>query len=858
MSSQTPPPPKRTHQAMEVTSAGKRDQKDDKGNDIRPEGVRELRERSRQEYLKKREAQQIELLRAEIADNDALFRGTNLSRDEEAELMRKKDLLAISDARLALKADGGIPYQIPEETTKERVLHGRYEDLKEKEAEFVTDADRWEAAQARNSAGFKSKTEDTEYEYVFDDSQAIQFVQGQVMNAGDQLLRAQIDEVEKRVKSLDETRRNLPIYACRDELLQAIQQHQVLIVVAETGSGKTTQLPQYLHEAGYTAQGQMIGCTQPRRVAAMSVAARVADEMGCKIGDEVGYSIRFENCTSSKTVLKYMTDGTLLREFLTGPDLQTYCALIIDEAHERTLPTDILFALVKDVARTRPELKILISSATLDAVKFSAYFDNCPIFNVPGRPHPVEIYYTPQPEANYLNAAITTCFQIHTTQPKGDILIFLTGQEEIETAQENIQETARILGSKIAELIVCPIYTNLPNHLQAKIFEPTPDGARKVILATNIAETSITIEGVVFVIDPGFVKQNSYNPRTGMSSLVVVPCSRASANQRAGRAGRVGPGKTFRLYTKWAFENELEASTVPEIQRTNLAMTVLTLKCLGIDDPLGFDFMDPPAAETLIRALEMLYALGALNHRGELTKLGRRMAEFPVDPELSRAIIASEKYMCTGEVLTIVSMLTEAGSMFYRPKDKKIHADQARKNFFHPAGDHFTLLNLWKEWSEAGFSHQFCYEQFVQFRSLNRARDVRDQLVRLCERVGLAVRANPDPSDTVTVQKALVAGYFYNTATLQRDGESYRTMKTNHGVYIHPSSSVFQREPPVRTVLYYELVITSKSYMRQVMEIKSAWLLEVAPHYFKADDVEAADERKRKLPRVVGLTKIEV
>ncbi|KAG5733668.1 Pre-mRNA-splicing factor ATP-dependent RNA helicase-like protein cdc28, partial [Termitomyces sp. T112] len=264
--------------------------------------------------------------------------------------------------------------------------------------------------------------------------------------------------------------------------------------------------------------------------------------------------------------------------------------------------------------------------------------------------------------------------------------VIAQGQEEIEACHENIQETARALGNKIKELVICPIYANLPSEMQAKIFEPTPEGARKVVLATNIAETSITIDGVVFVIDPGFVKQNSYNPRTGMSSLVVVPCSRASANQRAGRAGRVGPGKAFRLYTKWAFSNELEANTVPEIQRTNLGMVVLLLKSLGINDLIGFEFISPPPGETLMRALELLYALGALNDRGELTKLGRRMAEFPVDPMLSKAIISSEKYSCTDEVLTIISMLSESGSLFYRPKDKKLHADQARQNFVRQGG----------------------------------------------------------------------------------------------------------------------------------------------------------------------------
>ncbi|KAF4617176.1 hypothetical protein D9613_005884 [Agrocybe pediades] len=825
-----------------------------------------LRLHSRQEYLTKREIQQIELLRKEIADEEALFAGMKISKREKMELDRKKELLKLVEERLKIN-DKYEGYQLPEDyiteqgkidkKKKENALYKRYEEAKPKDDQFVTDIDQWEAAQTQHST-FKTGAMDKkeivdDYEYVFDESQTIQFVMesslpGTHLTPAEKLLQSQIEEAEKRARTIEETRKNLPIYAYKEQLIEAIKEHQVLIVVAETGSGKTTQLPQYLHEAGYTRDGLKVGCTQPRRVAAMSVAARVAEEMGTKVGYEVGYSIRFEDCTSDKTVLKYMTDGMLLREFLTEPDLAGYSALIIDEAHERTLSTDILFALVKDIARFRPELRLLISSATMDAEKFSEYFDNAPTFYVPGRQFPVDIHYTPQPEANYLHAAITTVFQIHTTQPKGDILVFLTGQEEIEACHENLQETARALGNKIKELIICPIYANLPSEMQAKIFEPTPEGARKVVLATNIAETSITIDGVVFVIDPGFVKQNSYNPRTGMSSLTVVPCSRASANQRAGRAGRVGPGKAFRLYTKWAFANELEANTVPEIQRTNLGMVVLLLKSLGINDLIGFEFLDPPPGETLMRALELLYALGALNDRGELTKLGRRMAEFPVDPMLSKAIISSERYSCTDEVLTIISMLSESGSLFYRPKDKKLHADQARQNFVRPGGDHFTLLNVWEQWAETNYSQQFCYEQFLQFKSLSRARDIRDQLAGLCERVEIVIQANPNSNDIMPVQKALTSGYFYNTAQLQKSGDSYRTLKTNHTVYIHPSSSLFQHQPPVKTVLYYELVMTTK----QVMEIKPSWLLEVAPHYFKPADLEQLAQGDKKMPKAVG------
>ena len=623
-----------------------------------------------------------------------------------------------------------------------------------------------------------------------------------------------------------------------------------MIIEGETGSGKTTQIPQYLHEAGLTAGGKKIGCTQPRRVAAMSVAARVADEMGVKLGSQVGYSIRFEDCTSERTVIKYMTDGMLLREFLGEPDLSSYKVMIIDEAHERTLHTDILFGLIKDIARFRPDLKLLISSATLDAEKFSEFFDNAPIFRIPGRRFPVNIYYTKAPEADYIDAVVVTTLQIHVTQPLGDILVFLTGQEEIETAQEILIERSRKFGSKIAELIIVPIYANLPSDLQAKVFEPTPPGARKVVLATNIAETSLTIDNIIYVIDPGFSKQNSYNARTGMESLIVTPVSKASANQRAGRAGRVAAGKCFRLYTAWAYQHELEDNPVPEIQRVNLGNVVLMLKSLGINDLIHFDFLDPPPHETLVLALEQLYALGALNHMGELTKLGRRMAEIPADPMMCKMLLASEKYKCSAEILSISAMMSNNASIFYRPKDKIIHADTARKNFHQPGGDHITLLNVYNQWVETDFSTQWCFENFIQHRSMRRARDVREQLVGLVERVEIDMVSN---DDTIAIGKAVTAGYFYNTARISKSG-GYKTVKHNQTVTIHPNSSMFEDLP--RWVIYHELVLTTKEFMRQVIQIENKWLLEVAPHYYKAKDLE--DSTNRKLPKNKGKSREEL
>lgn len=820
---------------------------------------------SRQQYLGKRETEKLALLRKQVAEEtEELRSGVRLSEKEKAEFAKNREVLRIAEERLRIDdhLDG---YALPEDyitekgkidrKKKEDAMYKRYVDRDEYGHEkFVTEHEEWEREQtekAKAQIKVAERTEENEYDYVLDEEQGIKWVMDSKL-AGEGLgkskeeifLAMQLDAAEKKALSMEETRKSLPIYTYRDQFLAALEQYQILVIVGETGSGKTTQLPQYLHEAGYTKGGLKVGCTQPRRVAAMSVAARVADEMGVKVGNEVGYSIRFEDSTSDKTVLKYMTDGMLLREFMTEPDLAGYSALMIDEAHERTVHTDILLALVKDLARERPEMKLLISSATMNAAKFAEYFDDAPIFNIPGRRYPVDIHYTPQPEANYLAAAITTVFQIHTTQGKGDILVFLTGQDEIDAAEQNITEISRKLGTRVPELVICPIYANLPSELQAKIFEPTPPNARKVVLATNIAETSLTIDGIVYVIDPGFVKENIYNPATGMSKLVAVPCSRASANQRSGRAGRVGPGKCFRLYTKWAFMNEMEESTTPEIQRTNLNGVVLLLKSLGINDLLEFEFMDPPPTETLIGALNQLFALQALNHRGELTALGRKMAEVPADPMLSRAILASDKQGCVEEVLSIVSMLSEASALFFRPKDKKIHADSARARFtVKEGGDHLTLLNIWNQWVDSDFSFVWAKENFLQQRSLTRVRDIRDQLAKLCERIEVTM-STCGQADLVPIQKAITAGFFPNAARLQRGGDSYRTVKNNNTVYIHPSSVLMDSNPPVKMVIYYELVQTTKEYMRSVMPIKPEWLHEAAPHFHKKKDLEALEERK--------------
>ncbi|XP_006296554.2 probable pre-mRNA-splicing factor ATP-dependent RNA helicase DEAH6 isoform X2 [Capsella rubella] len=819
-----------------------------------------LRKFSRQNYVKERVSKKLKELKDYLEDESYLFRDEKLTEAEIHDNRYKKAIFELINESTQEEDNVG-EYRMPDAYDQDgsvdqekrfAVSVQRYRDMgsTEKMNPFA-EQEAWEDHQIGNATlkfGAKNKQVSDNYEFVFEDQ--IDFIKASVL-AGDNyedLMHAKPSQDSTGKSAFDilqEERKTLPIYSYRDQLLNAVKDHQVLIIVGETGSGKTTQIPQYLHEAGYTKHGK-VGCTQPRRVAAMSVAARVAQEMGGKLGHEVGYSIRFEDCTSEKTILKYMTDGMLLRELLGEPDLGSYSVIIVDEAHERTLHTDILFGLVKDIARARPDLKLLISSATMDAEKFSDFFDQAPIFNFPGRRYPVDICFTTAPEADYMDAAIATVLTIHVKEPLGDVLVFLPGQEEIEAVEENLKNKIRGLGTKIRELIICPIYANLPSELQAKIFEPTPEGARKVVLATNIAETSLTIDGIKYVIDPGFSKMKSYNPRTGMESLLVTPISKASATQRAGRAGRTSAGKCYRLYTAYNYYNDLEDNTVPEIQRTNLASVVLALKSLGIHNLLNFDFMDPAPAEALIKSLELLFALGALNQLGELTKAGRRMAEFPLDPMLSKMIVVSDKYKCSDEIISIAAMLSIGPSIFYRPKDKQVHADNAMMNFHvGNVGDHIAMLKIYNSWKETNYSTQWCYENYIQVRSMKRARDIRDQLKGLLERVEIEVSSNLNELDSI--RKSIVAGFFPHTAKLQKNG-SYRTAKHPQTVHIHPASGLSQVLP--RWVVYHQLVLTSKEYMRQVTELKPEWLIEIAPHYYQLKDVE--DATSKKMPKTSG------
>uniref|UniRef100_A0A667FW23 RNA helicase n=1 Tax=Lynx canadensis TaxID=61383 RepID=A0A667FW23_LYNCA len=606
--------------------------------------------------------------------------------------------------------------------------------------------------------------------------------------------------------SIEQQRQKLPVFKLRNHILYLVENYQTVVIVGETGCGKSTQIPQYLAEAGWTAEGRVVGVTQPRRVAAVT----------------------------------FLTDGMLVREMMVDPLLTKYSAIMLDEAHERTLYTDIAIGLLKKIQRKRGDLRLIVASATLDAEKFRDFFnqnetsdptrDTCVILTVEGRTFPVDIFYLQSPVPDYIKSTVETVMKIHQTEGDGDILAFLTGQEEVETVVSMLIEQARALGrtGMKRHLRVLPMYAGLPSFEQMKVFERVSRSVRKVIVATNVAETSITISGIVYVIDCGFVKLRAYNPRTAIECLVVVPVSQASANQRAGRGGRSRSGKCYRLYTEEAFD-KLPQCTVPEMQRSNLAPVILQLKALGIDNVLRFHFMSPPPAQSMVQALELLYALGGLDKDCRLTEpLGMRIAEFPLNPMFAKMLLESGNFGCSQEILSIAAMM-QIQNIFVVPSNQKSQAMRVHRKFAVEEGDHLTMLNVYEAFIKHNKNSQWCQEHFLNYKGLVRAATVREQLKKLLVKFQVPKKSSegdPDP-----VLRCLVSGFFANAARFHSTG-AYRTIRDDHELHIHPASVLYAEKPP-RWVIYNEVIQTSKYYMRDVTAIESAWLLELAPHFYQ-------------------------
>ncbi|KAI4285320.1 MAG: hypothetical protein L6R38_000744 [Xanthoria sp. 2 TBL-2021] len=631
----------------------------------------------------------------------------------------------------------------------------------------------------------------------------------------------------------------LPIARHRQSLLYLIEEFPVTIVIGETGSGKSTQIPQYLREAGWCQDGKLVAITQPRRVAATTVANRVAEEVGCKLGDDVGYSIRFEDLTTEKTQIKFLTDGLLLREALADPLLSRYSVIMLDEAHERSLSTDILLGVLKKIRKRRADLRIVVSSATLQAEDFLRFFAGTDaiagtgnvgrIISLEGRMYPVDVFYLDEAAEDYVERAVKTIFDIHSTEAEGDILVFMTGREEIDTTIQMITDRAASLHPKAASILALPLYAGLSTEQQLYVFEPAPDHTRKVIVSTNIAEASVTVQGCVFVVDCGFVKLRAFNARTGIETLTAVPVSKASAVQRAGRAGRTKAGKCYRLYTEATY-NSLPEATVPEIQRSNLAPIVLQLKALGIDNVLRFDYLTPPPSELIIRGLELLYSLGALDDYAKLTRpLGLRMAELSIEPMMARVLLSASGFRCLSEILSIAAMASLQGSVWFHEEGEKRSSETARRKFAAEEGDHLTLLNVYQAFITKGRKEaKWCKDNYLNFRSMSKAVSIRAQLKRYMERFGIDVGeslgSQKTPGDPDQIRKCLTAGYFAHAARMQADG-SFRAASGNVVLHAHPSSLLFNRK--AEWVIFHEILETGdKTFIRDITKIEKRWLLD--------------------------------
>lgn len=580
----------------------------------------------------------------------------------------------------------------------------------------------------------------------------------------------------------------------------------------------------------------------------------MAEEYGCEVGKEVGYSIRFEDVTSASTRIKFLTDGLLIREALVDPLLSRYSVIMVDEAHERSIASDILLGLLKKIRRKRPDLRIIISSATLQAEDFRNFFleakeetasenkqneDIAAIISLEGRTHPIDILYLEAPAEDYLEKAISTVFGIHANEPKGDVLVFLTGREEIDQAVQAVAERSANLPPGSQSILPLPLYAGLPADQQMYVFEEAPENYRKVIFSTNIAEASVTIDGIVYVVDCGFVKLRAYNPKTGIESLTATPVSKASAAQRAGRAGRTKPGKCFRLYTEEAYQS-LPDANVPEIQRSNLAPFILQLKALGIDNVLRFDFLSPPPAELMIRALELLYSLGALDEYAKLTRpLGLRMAELAVEPMMAKTLLSAPSFGCLNEMLTIAAMTSLGGNIWIQHEGEKKKAEAARRKFAAEEGDHLTLLNVYHAFVTKGRKEaRFCHENLINYKAMTRAVSIRAQLKRYLERFGLNDAEPPGTHSTSPADKAeqirrcLTTGYFAHAARMQADG-TFRNVAGTTVLHAHPSSIMFNRKAD--WVIFHEVIETgNKTFIRDITRIQKDWLLEYAPEFYKA------------------------
>ncbi|KAF1993284.1 ATP-dependent RNA helicase-like protein [Amniculicola lignicola CBS 123094] len=685
----------------------------------------------------------------------------------------------------------------------------------------------------------------------------------------------------KRRDDLLPQRKSLPIWPHADSIRQALKNNNVLVLTGETGSGKSTQVPQFLLSENWCKK--CIAITQPRRVAAISLARRVGEEMGSLVGSQspaakVGYSVRFDNSSGPNTKIKFLTEGMLLQEMLRDPSISQYSAVIVDEVHERSVNVDLILGFLSNIVSGREQsqgrkdpLKVVVMSATADVEALVDFFAgeskneetdggniktittkdkkalNVPAKSPPdqslhlskhgistcfveGRQYPVKTIYLPEPTQDWIETALKIIFQIHYKEPlPGDILVFLTGQDAIESLEKLVNDYAEGMDKDVPKLLTLPLFAALPQHAQQRIFTPTPPRTRKVILATNIAETSVTVPGVRYVIDCGKSKIKQFRNRLGLDSLLVKPISKSAAIQRKGRAGREAAGRCYRLYTEEGYKY-FEERTVPEILRCDLSHAILTMKARGVDDVLNFPFLDRPPREALEKALLQLLTLNAVTETSAISETGTKMAKLPLTPTLGRVIVEAATRDCLIDVIDIISALSvENVFLNLVTEEKKEEAAATRGELYKREGDHMTLLTTVQRFAEEVSDRKaWCERHFVSHRAMRNVMDIRKQLRQQCNQLSLVplssdptVSTTPSEAHTNAILQSLLRGFISNTARLMPD-KSYRTVMGNQTVSIHPSSVLFGKK--VEAILFSEFVFTGKAWARGVSAVQSDWV----------------------------------